>query len=394
MRFAVGIVILVPLSVTLTASAEGPELVPPRLIHIDDFVLPEGAAREVELTIQISADGAGTVEVCELDVEVCGILEEVVRTASFEPARRDAEAIPSRIRLRLHASEPTPQVIDSEDEAPLDVTPPLPEVALDVPRFGARATAHRLPAGTRRFELRELRDAPGAFGDPFRALESLPGVVPVMTGLPMFYLRGSPPASTQYVYDDLPLPMLFHFGIGPGVVHPRMLGPLRLHAGIAPARYGRHTGGVVVAEGPDERAIDRPAGEIELRLLDLNGYVEAPVLGGAIAAAGRIGYPGLLISAFTNELTLQYYDYQFRGHVPVGDRTELRLVWLGSYDQMTMRDAENTFRQDVTVQFHRGELRLVRDLGRGEFGVALRAGFEESGILRVKIRVTRWRLAR
>ena len=49
-----------------------------------------------------------------------------------------------------------------------------------------------------------MRDMPGAFGDPFRAIEALPGVVPIVSGLPYFYVRGSPPSGTLYVYDDIP----------------------------------------------------------------------------------------------------------------------------------------------------------------------------------------------
>src|SRR4051812_31444598 len=39
------------------------------------------------------------------------------------------------------------------------------------------------------------RELPGAFGDPLRAVESEPGVTPIVSGLPYFFVRGAPPAS-------------------------------------------------------------------------------------------------------------------------------------------------------------------------------------------------------
>jgi len=55
--------------------------------------------------------------------------------------------------------------------------------------LGERApTRHRLGRA-------EVREMPGAFGDPFRAIEALPGVVPLVSGLPYFYVRGAPPGN-------------------------------------------------------------------------------------------------------------------------------------------------------------------------------------------------------
>src|SRR5690349_3949555 len=36
----------------------------------------------------------------------------------------------------------------------------------------------------------DVREMPGAFGDPFRAIEALPGVTPMLSGLPYFFIRG------------------------------------------------------------------------------------------------------------------------------------------------------------------------------------------------------------
>jgi hypothetical protein len=44
----------------------------------------------------------------------------------------------------------------------------------------------------------EVREMPGAFGDAFRAIEILPGVTPLASGLPYFYVRGAPPNNAGY----------------------------------------------------------------------------------------------------------------------------------------------------------------------------------------------------
>jgi hypothetical protein len=65
-----------------------------------------------------------------------------------------------------------------------------------------------------------VRELPGAFGDPFRAIEVLPGVTPIATGLPYFYVRGAPPGNVGYFLDGVRVPYLYHIGLGPSVIHP------------------------------------------------------------------------------------------------------------------------------------------------------------------------------
>src|SRR5207302_8535736 len=69
----------------------------------------------------------------------------------------------------------------------------------------------------------EVRQLPGAFGDPFRALDALPGVTPIVSGLPCFYVRGAPPGNVGYFLDGVKVPYLFHVGFGPSVLHPGMI---------------------------------------------------------------------------------------------------------------------------------------------------------------------------
>src|SRR5688572_27700537 len=74
----------------------------------------------------------------------------------------------------------------------------------------------REPSSTS-LQREELRSLPGAFGDPFRALEALPGSAPLQSGTPYVILRGAPPGNTATLIDGIPVPLLFHLAIGPAV---------------------------------------------------------------------------------------------------------------------------------------------------------------------------------
>ena len=114
---------------------------------------------------------------------------------------------------------------------------------------GAWAAADACAARITRAESRQL---PGALADPFRAIEALPGVTPVASGLPYFFVRGAPPGNVGYFFDGIRLPLLFHVFFGPSVLHPSMIQKVDLYRGGYPAEYGRYAGAVVAAD------LDRP----------------------------------------------------------------------------------------------------------------------------------------
>jgi hypothetical protein len=73
----------------------------------------------------------------------------------------------------------------------------------------------------------------------------------LLSGLPYFYLRGSPPSDTLYVYDDIPVPTLYHRAIGPAVSTPAWSGASRSTR-------------VVLRPGMDARqeVLSRPTGRV------------------------------------------------------------------------------------------------------------------------------------
>ena len=178
----------------------------------------------------------------------------------------------------------------------------------------------------------EVRRLPGAFGDPFRAVEVMPGVTPIISGLPFFYVRGAPPGNVGYFLDGVRVPYLFHIGAGPAVIHPALVERVDLYAGGYPARLGRFAGGIVSAEvsepNPDWH------GEGSVRLIDAGALVEGGFSDGRVTAlvAGRYSYSGAILSLVSPNVNVDYRDVQARASVDLGDDDRISVFAFGSYD--------------------------------------------------------------
>ena len=267
--------------------------------------------------------------------------------------------------------------------APMPAEPAVPEPAAQPAReesLGATAVVAHEQAGETRLAAEQARDVPGVIGDPLRVLDAVPGVVPMASGLPYGYVRGAPPATVGYAYDDIPLPELYHFALGPSVIHPRMLGPLHFYPGVPPARFGRRLGGELAVDAPPQS--NDLTGELELRLLDINGFLQVPVDRGTFSFAGRYGYPGPLLRIVSPDTSLDYWDYQTRLDLPFSSHARFQLVALGSFDKLAnppWSEEDDRF-QSIELQFHRLELRVIQTFDRVEYGSAVRVGFDESSI--------------
>jgi hypothetical protein len=178
----------------------------------------------------------------------------------------------------------------------------------------------------------EVRQLPGAFGDPFRAIEAMPGVTPIVSGLPYFYVRGAPPGNVGYYLDGVRVPYLFHAAAGPSVIHPGLVDRVDLYSGGYPARFGRFAGAIVGAE-TTQPTFDWH-GEGNLRLVDVGGLVEGTFAEnrGTALLAGRYSYTAAVVSLISPELRLDYRDYQGRVTYQLSARDRLTLFAFGSYD--------------------------------------------------------------
>ncbi|MDD9940198.1 MAG: TonB-dependent receptor [Myxococcales bacterium] len=255
------------------------------------------------------------------------------------------------------------------------------------PEYGATAQVEGQTEAAVALPEEAPRKVPGALGDPYRVFESMPGVTPSVSGLPYVYVRGSPPSGNAYYYDGIPLPQLFHLGVGPSIMHPLMLGKMSFHPGVSSARNGRRLGAVIAADAPDRA--QRVRGEAELRLLDANAAVVAPIGDGDLTVAGRFGYPGLLTPVLGLDVTFSYWDYQLRATVPLDDDDRVQVVAFGSRDTLSdaqavgagvgyTDDPQGRGEQPLELEFHRLEARLVRRQKSFELGTAFRVGADHS----------------
>jgi hypothetical protein len=224
-----------------------------------------------------------------------------------------------------------------------------------------------------------VRQIPGTFGDPFRALETMPGVTPIASGAPYFFVRGAPPGNIGYFLDGIRVPLLYHVGFGPSVVHPGIVERVDLYPGAYPARYGRFAGAIVAAETTPP--LDRVHGEGNIRLFDAGAMLEAPFADGrgAALAGGRYSYTALILSLVAPEVTLAYWDYQARVSYDLTPRDTISVFSFGAYDFLGEDDDEGRTQTILGTEFHRIDLRYEKKVsGSTRWRNAVAVGFDRS----------------
>jgi TonB family protein len=217
----------------------------------------------------------------------------------------------------------------------------------------------------------EIKQIPGTFGDPFRVVQALPGVASVVSLLPFPIVRGASPSSTGFLLDGTRVPLLYHLLSGPSVIHPDFIDEIQFYPGGAPVLYGGYTGGIIdgktVRARSDEHLLD-----FDANLLQLGGFVREPVpqLGATFTAAGRYGYPGLVLSLATNQVSLSYWDYQLRLDGGTA-RSGWTIFAFGANDELDTvapnadpNDPNPPLAPSLILGFHRLDLRLHHTTGK------------------------------
>lgn len=274
---------------------------------------------------------------------------------------------------------PPPPAAPSGDAAqPPATAQPPPADASQVQEVTVRGVHG--PPGQQEMTSGEVKQMPGAFGDAFRVIEAMPGVTPLVSGLPYFLVRGAPPGNTGFFIDGIRVPALFHLGVGAAVVHPSLIDRVDFYPGGYPARFGRYTGGIL--SGELVRTPDEPHAEASVRLIDAGGFVNTPFADGQgdVVASGRYGYPGPLIQLFDPDVGLAYWDYQTRVRWRLDSADTVSVFAFGSYDELTQRDSlTGNFDELLGIEFHRIDLRWDRQTSdTGALRVALTLGYDRS----------------
>ncbi len=357
-----------------------PAPVPPHLLGDGEVAYPDGATGEarVRLVVTVGPDGR-VADVIADETSAPAVFRDAavraVREFRYEPATRGGKPITAKIRIEVafHPSEPAAPPAPTREPAPSVDRRAAPEPE-EVRVRGERAE----PGRSATLARAEVRQIPGVFGDPFRAIEVLPGVTPILSGLPFFYVRGAPPGDVGYFLDGVRVPLLFHVGAGPSVVHPALISRVDLYPGGYPARFGRFSGGIVSGEtAPPEETLH---GEYNVRLFDAGAMIETPFDGGrgSVLAGGRYSYTAALLTQLSPDTTLDYWDYQARASYDLTSRDRLTVFSFGSYDFLGQRTQTETLTAFGT-EFHRVDLRYDHKLGStGTIRTAVTLGLDRS----------------
>jgi hypothetical protein len=345
--------------------AEAEDLVAPEVRTLPGVEVPAGTtvpeSGVVRVLVRIDPDGRGVVEKCDAGRVLCDLVIQAIARAEFVPATRDGQPVPSQVRVDLRVRQ---SATGGTERGPPEAL--MEPESSEIERELVFSETAEVDAGAQlpiRLELEGIRNIPGTFGEPFRLLEILPGTVPVANGQPYVYVRGAPPSGTLYLYDDIPIPLLFHSALGPATVHSGLIGAVDLYSGAAPARYGRFTGGVMAGRAR-RIANDRVHGEAEARAIDVSGLLNVPMpKEGSMTFAGRYGFPNLVLNAIGVDANVDYWDYQYRTGVAMSSRSRFEVVAFGGRDDSIFDASDPQERLAFDLQFHRMEARF---LGKGK----------------------------
>jgi len=361
-----------------------------------DVPYPPEAKGDASIILRLTINADGTVRDAQATEGEEPFATAAVQAATrwrFEPATRDGQPVAAIVRFAVSFVEPppvlqTPEANTHESPEKVDtgkgqkasnkgaatVTAPAPE------DIEITVQGERLAPAVSSFTRAEVRQLPGAFGDPFRAIEAMPGVTPIVSGLPFFYVRGAPPGNVGYFLDGVRVPYLYHVGLGPSVIHPAMVDRVDLYPGGYPASFGRFAGGIVSGEVTKPRADLH--GEGNIRLFDLGGLAETGFDNGrgTVLLGGRYSYTAALLSLIAPTVDLAYRDYQARVTYDVTPHDRLTAFSFGSYDLL----GQTTNGIETIVfgsEFYRLDLRHDHDFGHSTtLRTAVTLGYDQTRI--------------
>ena len=371
------------------ATEGAPSVTPPRAIDATDVPYPPNATGEATVILVLTIDAAGHVTSAEAQDgpdPFAPASRQAALTWHFVPAHRGDINVSSRIRIRIAFTPPVSPFAPSR--LPVASSPLPPPHSAPPDEVRVRGTRHE--TGSTSLGGGEVRQIPGAFGDPFRAIEALPGVTPIASGLPFFFVRGAPPGNTGYFVDGVRVPLLYHLALGPSVVHPALIDRVDFFPGGFPARYGRFAGGVLA--GQTLPPATRLHGEANVRLFDAGALVESPIADGrgTVLVGGRYSYTGAVVSLVAPDTKLAYWDYQTRATWNLGERDRVSVFAFGSYDYLGQRNGGDAPVRDIfKTEFHRVDVRYDHRIGTdGNVRVAATLGIDRSGSDNADVRDT------
>jgi TonB family protein len=346
-----------------------PPVVPPSPLTPLHADYPEGGNGDATVVLVIVVNATGSVRTASVASGDEPFASAAIAASSgwrFTPATREGKPIAASIKAQIAFTAPPPP--EPPAATPSDTAPAAPAKPPEPPKPKALEVTVKgeQPApGVQSFTRAEVRLLPGAFGDPFRAIDALPGVTPLVSGLPFFYVRGAPPGNVGYFLDGIRVPLLYHVGLGPSVVNPAIMDRVDLYSGGYPASYGRYSGGIVAGETREPDPVWHAEGN--LRIFDAGAMVQGPLPDdlGSFIVGGRYSYTAALLTAISSQIDLAYWDYQARVSFKVTPKDTLTIFAFGAHDFLGTKDNGDVSTLFDTT-FHRLDLRYDHRFGGPE----------------------------
>ncbi|MBN2804220.1 MAG: TonB family protein, partial [Deltaproteobacteria bacterium] len=195
----------------------------------------------------------------------------------------------------------------------------------------------------REISRREITRIPGTGGDALRAVQNLPGMARAPGFSGQLLVRGSSPEDSKYFFDEMPIPMLYHFGGMTSVINSDLLDSIDYFPGNFSVKYGNATGGIIDVY-PKKPETDRFHGYVDADIWDVSALLQFPVnKNWSLAMSARRSYIDSIIGAvmpkdggFQFTIAPRYYDYQFVADYHADGKDNLRLFIFGSDDKAVL----------------------------------------------------------
>lgn len=206
----------------------------------------------------------------------------------------------------------------------------------------------RAPEVTRRtLTAAEIRRVPGAFGDPVRVIQNLPGAARGPFGLGLLVIRGANPEDSNVYVDGVEVPIIYHLGGYRSVVNAELIDSVDYLPGGYGVKYGRSTGGVIDVQSSrtyeDQKKFTWKTDILDTGLFFKGKVGEEQKWGVQLGA--RRSYIDAFIPFFTQgtQFTIKprWFDYQAKADRLVKGDDQLTVFAFGFQDKLFIQTPDD-----------------------------------------------------
>ncbi|MFC1849007.1 TonB-dependent receptor domain-containing protein [candidate division CSSED10-310 bacterium] len=314
----------------------------------------------------VGAQENSAVEVFILHEETQALLQDarieiqsldMVQTSNVDGRALFRNIAPGRYRLRVtldgyHAAE---QQIQVEPLTRLTV-----EVMLS-PQSGIEEEITVVPAefevGKRAMSPITISNIPGAAEDPFKAMQTTPGVLAISEADSRLYIRGSPPSENLILMDGVPIYDPYRlFGLVT-LFDPETVSYFTIWPGGFPARYGNRLSAVVEVHNRYGTTDDLFAGSVDASFTNTSLLAEGklPLSTGSASwmlTLRRTYYDVMLNALNTGPSKFPYFfDVQGRLFYSLSEKHEFSFFSIFSMEGTDLSEEMETEYQSVELDF-------------------------------------------